>query len=80
MKQKVKALYDFGPLDQKLFPHFRSDTIALPSATLHEAVVAARILAEPGDTVLLSPACASFHAFANLEERGRSFKHYVLNP
>jgi UDP-N-acetylmuramoylalanine--D-glutamate ligase len=36
-------------------------------------------LANPGDTILLSPACSSFDMFENFEERGRVFKEIVLN-
>ena len=44
---------------------------------LKEAVEKCRLLAEPGDCVLLSPACASWGMFSNYEERGRLFKEYV---
>lgn len=46
--------------------------------TLAEAVEAARAAAEPGDVVLLSPACTSFDAYENFEERGAHFQRLVL--
>lgn len=49
------------------------------AADFDEAVTLARSLAESGDIVLLSPACASFDAFRNFEERGRHFKALVNN-
>ena len=45
--------------------------------TLAEAVAAARAMAEPGDVVLLSPACTSFDAYRNFEERGDEFRRLV---
>ena len=45
--------------------------------TIEEAVEKARSLAEPGDDVLLSPACASYDMFDNFEQRGRVFKEIV---
>ncbi|MBO8126669.1 MAG: UDP-N-acetylmuramoyl-L-alanine--D-glutamate ligase [Firmicutes bacterium] len=47
--------------------------------SLQEAVEKARSLSEPGDVVLLSPACASFDMFPNYRERGRIFKEIVNN-
>ncbi len=48
------------------------------AATLPDAVRLAHSLAKPGDTVLLSPACASFDAFRNFEHRGQVFRETVL--
>jgi UDP-N-acetylmuramoylalanine--D-glutamate ligase len=47
------------------------------STTMSQAVEDARRLAEPGDSVLLSPACASFDMFSNFEERGQAFMNAV---
>ena len=46
---------------------------------MSEAVKMAYRLSEKGDTVLLSPACASFDLFENYEDRGRQFKEAVRN-
>ena len=45
--------------------------------TLDRAVSAAAAAAEPGDTVLLSPACASFDQFRDFEQRGDTFRRQV---
>ena len=45
----------------------------------NEAVKVAYLAANPGDVVLLSPACASFDLFENFEDRGRQFKQAFLN-
>ena len=46
--------------------------------TMRDAVIQARYLAQPGDVVLLSPACASFDMFNGYEERGQVFTDAVL--
>ena len=47
--------------------------------TMNDAVKMAQRISEKGDTVLLSPACASFDLFENYEDRGRQFKDAVHN-
>lgn len=46
---------------------------------LERAVVRAKMIAKPGDTVLFSPACSSFDQFSDYEARGRAFKKWVTN-
>ena len=48
-------------------------------SSMKDAVKTAQHIAEKGDTVLLSPACASFDLFENYEDRGRQFKQAVQN-
>ncbi len=49
------------------------------AASLAEAVEAAHALAQAGDVILLSPACTSYDAYDNFEERGADFRRLVLN-
>lgn len=78
VKEKVRALVFLG-VDNSPLHHFfdgKIDTIE-DARSMEEAVNKAYRLAEEGDTVLLSPCCASFDLFRNYEDRGAQFKEYV---
>ena len=76
---KVKAIVAMGKDNAKIVEYFGSHT-SLPVVDTHslaDAVAACRSLATDGDTVLLSPCCASFDLFHSYEDRGTQFKNMV---
>jgi UDP-N-acetylmuramoylalanine--D-glutamate ligase len=78
VKQKVKAIICLGADNKKIIKAFDKmvDTI-LEANSATEAVAQAYKIGKKGDTVLLSPACASFDMFENYEDRGTQFKQAV---
>jgi len=80
VNEKVKAIICLGVDNEKLFNTFGSMVeIIVETQFMSEAVKIAYKIAEAGDNVLLSPACASFDLFENYEDRGRQFKDAVRN-
>lgn len=80
VKDKVKAIVCLGKDNQKIFTAFEGLGKEMVDAkSMEEAVRSAYFLAEKGDAVLLSPACASFDLFNNYEDRGQQFKEAVRN-
>jgi UDP-N-acetylmuramoylalanine--D-glutamate ligase len=78
VRQKVKALICLGIDNTKLRKAFDGTIpVIVETASMKEAVQAAYRLGKKDDTILLSPACASFDLFENYEDRGRQFKKYV---
>ncbi|MDR0385757.1 MAG: UDP-N-acetylmuramoyl-L-alanine--D-glutamate ligase [Prevotellaceae bacterium] len=78
VKEKVKAIICLGIDNRKILDSFGGMTpVIIETRSAKEAVEQSLAIGEPGDTVLLSPACASFDLFENYEDRGRQFKKAV---
>lgn len=80
VQKKVKAIVCLGKDNKKIVEAFKDkvETI-VETASMEEAVRSAYYLAKKGETILLSPSCASFDLFRNYEDRGRQFKQAVRN-
>ena len=78
--EKVKAIICLGVENKKIIDAFGNVVdLMVEVDNMHDAVNTARHIAEKGDAVLLSPACASFDLFENYEDRGNQFKREVRN-
>jgi UDP-N-acetylmuramoylalanine--D-glutamate ligase len=76
LRQRVKRVYTIGAAAAKIESQIKG-TEVVHAETLENAIRKASAVANPGDVVLLAPACASFDQFKNYEHRGKVFKEIV---
>jgi UDP-N-acetylmuramoylalanine--D-glutamate ligase len=70
---RLRGVVAFGEAAPEVVAAFQGVAVVVTAVSMHDAVQSAARLAQPGDAVLLSPACASFDAYANYGERGDDF-------
>lgn len=79
VKEKVKAIVCLGVDNKNIIDFFGANKeLIYDTSNLEECVKIAKSVAHKGDTVLLSPCCASFDLFKSYEDRGKKFKQAVL--
>lgn len=78
VRKKVKSMLLIGEAGNKMANAFKTVTQVSLMGSLEEAVRKAYRIAEPGDAVLLSPACASFDMFTSYKQRGEVFRESVM--
>jgi len=80
VKARCRGIIGLGESGDKVLRELGDFAKAAARAhSMEEAIQFARLMAEPGDVVLMSPACASFDMYANYEARGDEFKRLVHN-
>ena len=78
IQERVKAIYTIGAAAEKIITHVEGSAPIVNSGTLDVAVTKAADAAQPGEIILLAPACSSFDQFQNYEQRGQVFKDLVF--
>ena len=78
LKERVKAVYTIGAAAEKIAAEIAGSVPVVSAGIMQQALELTAEAAQPGDTVLLAPACSSFDQFENYEHRGRVFKELVL--
>jgi UDP-N-acetylmuramoylalanine--D-glutamate ligase len=77
LRERVKKVYTIGAAAEKIASHIKGTVEIVHAETLENAIRRASTVAQPGDIVLLAPACASFDQFQSYNHRGRVFKEVV---
>ncbi len=77
LRERVKAVYTIGSAAEKIASQLAGVSKIVQAETLENAVGLAAAAAQPGEIVLLAPACASFDQFENYGHRGRVFVQQV---
>ncbi len=78
VREKVKAIICLGIDNSRIHEALEEEVeVMIDTSSMNDAVHAAYMMAEKGDVVLLSPACASFDLFKNFEDRGDQFEEVV---
>ena len=77
LRHRVKRVYTIGTAAEKIQSQIKDAAEVVAAGSLESAVRQAAASAQPGEIVLLAPACASFDQFQNYEHRGRVFKELV---
>lgn len=77
VEEKVKAVILIGEATDRIFSEWGGSTLIYKAGSLEDAMNKAKLEADEGDVVLLSPACSSFDMFTNFENRGTVFKKIV---
>jgi UDP-N-acetylmuramoylalanine--D-glutamate ligase len=77
LEERVKTVYTIGAAAEKIETHIYGAVPVVSAGTLDQAVAKAAEAAQPGEIVLLAPACSSFDQFENYEHRGQVFKELV---
>jgi UDP-N-acetylmuramoylalanine--D-glutamate ligase len=77
LRERVKRVYTIGAAAEKIESHIKDAAEIVHAETLDNAIRRAAAVAQPGDIVLLAPACASFDQFQSYNHRGRVFKEVV---
>ena len=77
LRRRVQIVYTIGAAAEKIESQIKGTVEIVHAETLDAAVNRAAKAAQPGDIVLLAPACASFDQFQNYEHRGKAFKEIV---
>ena len=74
---RCRAVVAYGEAGPIVVQDLGTALQVVPAGTFDEVLATARRLAQPGDAVLLSPACSSYDMFKNYEERGARFRQAV---